>query len=255
MDLALAIAQGFHNVPRLYGDSTVRTITRISGIQSGLRAAGEEFVFGVYDGVTGLVLQPYNGAKKDGPLGFVIGIGKGLGGFIFKDLAALIGPVSYTLKGVHKELVKERQPTAFICQARIIQGREDIRALSTGERRINEEKMAAAWMVVLEIMDEVNKTKQEGLRSRIIMTRERRRLEREGAFESIETVNDAFRKWKMERARAEAMAAETGVFKKSRTRRKKAKMINPAEGVVVSDHIGQDDGLVGKEMSGRKGKE
>lgn len=85
MDLSLAVAQGFHNAPRLYGDTTgthscifllilwsvltiqclprnnilisltVRTTTRISGFHSGLRAAGEEFVFGIYDGVTGLV--------------------------------------------------------------------------------------------------------------------------------------------------------------------------------------------------------
>ena len=33
----------------------MRTSTRISGFHSGLRAAGEEFVFGIYDGVTGLV--------------------------------------------------------------------------------------------------------------------------------------------------------------------------------------------------------
>lgn len=202
MDLALAIAQGFHNAPRLYGDSTVRTTTRISGIHSGFRAAGEEFVFGVYDGVTGLVLQPYDGAKKGGALGFIQGVGKGLGGFILKDLAAIIGPIGYTLKGVHKELVKGQQPTAFIRRARIIQGEKDIQELDAEEKRADEEKMEAAWDVVSEIWNEVVKTKQEGLRSRIAIARQRRRLERAGAFESIESTNRAFQKWKLEKARA-----------------------------------------------------
>lgn len=239
MDLALAIAQGFHNAPRLYGDSTVRTTTRISGIQSGLRAAGEEFVFGVYDGFTGLVLQPFNGAKKDGVLGFFQGVGKGLGGFILKDLAAIIGPVGYTLKGMHKELLKGRQPTAFIRRARIIQGGEDFRGLRAEERRADEEKMDAAWDVVLEIWNEVDKTKQEGLRSRMMIARERRRLERAGAFESIESTNRAFQKWKLEKAGVEKLTAENGKVRKTMAKRS-SKVIEPANGgVLVGDEVEQ----------------
>ena len=237
MDLALAIAQGFHNAPRLYGDSTVRTTTRISGIHSGLRAAGEEFLFGIYDGVTGLVLQPYNGAKRSGALGFVLGVGKGFGGFILKDLAALIGPVGYTLKGMHKELIKGRQPTAFIRQARHMQGRQDIRALSAEERLADEEKMDAAWTLISEIWNEVTKTKQEGIRSRIAITRERRRLEREGAFESIETTKHAFQKWKSKKTRQETLGAENMQLK---LKNGNSKVFQPADGgVLVSGHVGK----------------
>ncbi len=130
MDISLALAQGFHNAPRLYGDSTVRAPPRISGIQSGLRAAGSAFAFSVYNGVTGLILQPYNGARDNGARGLVQGVGKGIGGFVLKDIAAVIGPLGYTLKGVHKELIKGRQPTALISNARKIQGGEDLRALN-----------------------------------------------------------------------------------------------------------------------------
>jgi len=63
LDLSVAVAQGFHNAPRLYGDTTVRRPTRITGMKSGLKAAGEEFAYGVYDGVTGLVTQPYYGVS------------------------------------------------------------------------------------------------------------------------------------------------------------------------------------------------
>jgi hypothetical protein len=40
MDFTLALAKGFHNAPKLYGD-TVRPAERITGLQSGLRAAGK----------------------------------------------------------------------------------------------------------------------------------------------------------------------------------------------------------------------
>ena len=47
MDLAMALAQGFHNAPRLYGDDTVRKPVRITGCHSGLRAAWSEFIYEV----------------------------------------------------------------------------------------------------------------------------------------------------------------------------------------------------------------
>ncbi|KAF2493203.1 UDP-Glycosyltransferase/glycogen phosphorylase [Lophium mytilinum] len=131
MELTLAIAQGFHNAPRLYGDPTVRRPPRISGFHSGLRAGRDEFLFGVYDGVTGLWMQPYNGAKHNGVLGFCSGIGYGIGGFVLKDISAIIGPFAYTFKGIEKELTKGSQPTAFIRRARIIQGQKDFKALAT----------------------------------------------------------------------------------------------------------------------------
>ncbi len=38
-DLSLSICRGFHNVPRLYSDHTVRPIPKVRGIKGGLRAA------------------------------------------------------------------------------------------------------------------------------------------------------------------------------------------------------------------------
>lgn len=43
MDFTLSIARGFHNAPKLYGDQSVRPSEKITGIQSGLRAAGKVF--------------------------------------------------------------------------------------------------------------------------------------------------------------------------------------------------------------------
>lgn len=203
MDLSLAIAQGFHNAPRLYGDSTVRTPVRVSGIQSGLKAAGSEFVFGIYDGVTGLWLQPYRGAKENGAVGFVQGVGKGFGGFILKDLAAIIGPFGYTLKGVHKELVKSKKQklTHFIRNAKQLQGKQELSALDESTKRQVSDRIDAAWKIVMEIKHELEITQQkEGLIGRITLAREKRRLSKQGAFESIDTTRKAFTKWKHEHA-------------------------------------------------------
>jgi len=87
MDMTLNISRGFGNLPKLYGDKTVRKEEKVTGIASGLGAAGKGFGFGLYDGITGLVTQPMNGAKKGGVGGFFAGMGKGLGGVVCKPAA------------------------------------------------------------------------------------------------------------------------------------------------------------------------
>ena len=191
MDISLAIAQGFHNAPRLYGDDTVRRPTRINGFHSGLRAAGEEFIYGIYDGWTGLVLQPYKGAKRGGPVGFVKGVGKGVGGFVLKDLAALFGPFGYTLKGIHKELQKGRQPTHFIQMARVIQGQQDMRALNEAERKSAIEAVERGWLIFLEYRKVERQKKAKGLRGRIELHNEHKHWQKHGAFENVRQTNRA----------------------------------------------------------------
>ena len=41
MDLSLSLAQGFHNFPKVYGDSTVRKTDKITGVGTGLKVAGK----------------------------------------------------------------------------------------------------------------------------------------------------------------------------------------------------------------------
>jgi hypothetical protein len=84
MDFTLGLARGFHNAPKLYGDDTVRPQSKVTGIQSGLKAAGKEFGYGFYDGITGLVTQPMDAVKKEGGAGLLKGFGKGIGGIVLK---------------------------------------------------------------------------------------------------------------------------------------------------------------------------
>jgi hypothetical protein len=39
LDFTLSLAKGFHNAPKLYGDESVREFEKITGLQSGLKAA------------------------------------------------------------------------------------------------------------------------------------------------------------------------------------------------------------------------
>lgn len=213
MDLSLAVAQGFHNAPRLYGDETVRRPVRITGIHSGLVASRNEFFYGIYDGFSGVITQPYHGAKERGVLGFVDGVGMGFGGLVLKNIAAILGPFAYTAKGLHKEIIKHRQPTAFIRKARIIQGGKELRALKVasdsnevkditlkpgevsiyaprkGENLKNvEEKVEDGWKVVLEILDAADTMSQEGmlrLKGKMHLHRERMKWREAGALDSV----------------------------------------------------------------------
>ncbi len=185
MEISLAIAQGLHNAPRLYGDSTVRRPTRVTGFHSGLRAAGEEFVYGIYDGVTGLVIQPYTGAKQDGLIGFIKGMGRGVGGFVLKDLAAVIGPFGYTLKGIHKELRKHKEATHFIRRSRIQQGREERQQISADEEKAVLDMLTQGWNVYLDLRHFVNEKKAQGIKGRLALKQEEKRWQAYGAFENV----------------------------------------------------------------------
>ncbi|KAF4548462.1 Sterol 3-beta-glucosyltransferase-like protein 4 [Elsinoe fawcettii] len=148
MDFSHALARGFHNAPRLYGDDTVRKQDKITDFKSGVRAAGKEFGFGMYDGITGIFTQPLQGAKKEGAAGFIKGIGKGIGGIILKPQAAAFGIPGYMMKGVYKELQSTWGSSVqnYIIAARTAQGFEDWHE-STHEERSD---IVQRWAVLQE---------------------------------------------------------------------------------------------------------
>nr|POF17089.1 isoform 2 of sterol 3-beta-glucosyltransferase ugt80a2 [Quercus suber] len=127
MDFTMGMAKGFHNAPKLFGDDTVRKSENVTDFKSGLKAAGKEFGFGMYDGITGLVTQPMRGAQKEGAAGFFKGLGKGVAGIALKPGAAIFGIPGYTMKGVYKELQKMNGSSVqnYIIAARTAQGYDE----------------------------------------------------------------------------------------------------------------------------------
>ena len=126
MDFSLALAKGFHNVPKLYGEE-VRSVDRVTGIKSGFTTASKELGYGLFEGITGLVTKPYEGARKEGAAGFVKGFGKGIAGVYLKPAAGAFGIPAYALKGIHKEIVKRfgESTDGYIIAARTAQGFEE----------------------------------------------------------------------------------------------------------------------------------
>ena len=116
-------------------------------------------------------MQPYEGAKEGGGLGFIKGLGKGFVGVLSKPVAGMflcsatldlfaygsagiLGVPAYTYKGIHKELRKSRgKPLQeFIMAARTADGLEDWTASTEEERG----QIISRWQ---EIQPELKKVK------------------------------------------------------------------------------------------------
>ncbi|KAK3678878.1 hypothetical protein LTR78_001331 [Recurvomyces mirabilis] len=154
-DLHIAIAQGFHNAPRLWGDATVRKPVRITGFRSGCVAARREFTYGVYDGWSGLVTQPMgewrDGATMPGKcMGLGLGFAKGIGGFVLKNLNAVVAPPAYVGKGVIKYVEKKAEgpgSKVFIRRAQILRGQLDLNELQAEESKTDESEKSPLYVV------------------------------------------------------------------------------------------------------------
>lgn len=191
INISVAVAQGFHNAPRLYGDDTVRQPVRISGFKSGLHAGRNEFVYGIHDAFTGLYQHPIRGAKDDGVLGFFRGIGLGIGGFVLKDIAAIIGPPAYMFKGIHKQTQRHKQPTHFLRRARITQGYKDMESLSDEERQAIQKDVDHGWDIVSQVLDLERQRLEESIVHRWGLRKKRREWKETGAIESVATAEKA----------------------------------------------------------------
>ncbi|KAI3399807.1 hypothetical protein diail_5604 [Diaporthe ilicicola] len=129
MNFCMGLAKGFRNAPRLYNDDTIRKPEKVTGLGSGVMVAWKELGLGVYDGVSGLVTQPYKGAQKEGGQGFIKGVGKGLGGFLLKPAAGIWSIPAYMMKGVHAEIRSKFHHSVdkYVVTSRILQGQNDLR--------------------------------------------------------------------------------------------------------------------------------
>jgi hypothetical protein len=109
LDISLAITLGFHNAPRLYGDTTVPpppALHLIHGYRSGLEAGFKELKYGFTAGTTGLVKLPILGAEegKSRVIGGLEGFGKGIGGLVLKPIAGVFGVPVFSGMGLRREI-------------------------------------------------------------------------------------------------------------------------------------------------------
>jgi hypothetical protein len=103
VDIPMALTDGLKNVPRMYGE-TPRDHGPVMGFKSGVTVAGKTFAWGMIDGVSDIVVKPYQGAQKEGMKGAAKGIGKGLVSMTTKTGAGMFGLFGYTSAGIAKSL-------------------------------------------------------------------------------------------------------------------------------------------------------
>ncbi|EEU35053.1 uncharacterized protein NECHADRAFT_44809 [Fusarium vanettenii 77-13-4] len=103
VDVPMAVTEGMRTAPRLYG-SNVRDHGPVTDAKSGMIVGGKTLAWGFIDGISDVVMEPYKGAKKEGALGAVKGIGKGAMNLVTKSGAGMFGVLAYPSAGITKSL-------------------------------------------------------------------------------------------------------------------------------------------------------
>ncbi|OJJ08353.1 hypothetical protein ASPVEDRAFT_393860 [Aspergillus versicolor CBS 583.65] len=124
VDIPLAASEGLRAVPRLYGDE-VKEHGNVQDWKSGATVGGKNFVHGMADGFSDLVMQPYQGGQLEGARGVVKGFAKGTLGMTTKVSSAALGLVAYPAQGAMKSLytATHSKTRKRILQARILEGK------------------------------------------------------------------------------------------------------------------------------------
>ena len=210
--ILMALAQGFHNTPRLYGDSTVRKPKRIADATSGLVAARNELCFGFYDGFSGLVLQPVKGVKEAASAWGVVrgasaGVGKGIAGLALKPTSGLLSVIPFTIHGLSKEAQKRTCEAVaggniWIRRAHIIQGQKDLYALGQqedGEEQVSQtyKRVEEGWETMLKLWEAMaSYRKKHKLMGAYLMHRNHQKAEAAGVTESVASIRKTLELWK-----------------------------------------------------------
>ena len=101
--------------------------------------------------------DPYKGAKKEGGVGFVKGVGRGLFSVPFRVMGGAWSVPAYAMKGLYQEMLKNKGSSVqnYIIAARISQGYDEASELSPAEKEV----IVKAWR---SIKTNVKKKKNPG---------------------------------------------------------------------------------------------
>ena len=100
----------------------------------------------MYDGITGIVTDPYKGAKKEGGVGFVKGVGRGIFSVPFRVMGGAWAVPGYAMKGLYQEMIKSKGNGVqnYIIAARISQGYDESLSVTPQERA----DIVSKWKIV-----------------------------------------------------------------------------------------------------------
>ncbi|KAF2182922.1 glycosyltransferase family 1 protein [Zopfia rhizophila CBS 207.26] len=117
VDMPLALTEGLRNAPKVYGDD-VKDHGKVTDWKSGGTVAVKNFGTGFYEAITDIVTKPYAGAKEEGTLGFVKGIGKGSMNMVMKPGSAMFGLLAYPAQGIYESMKDhKKKPVRYKVEA------------------------------------------------------------------------------------------------------------------------------------------
>ena len=130
----------------------------INGFRTGVRVAGKEFWYGLYDGITGVVRIPYLEVNDAGMSALPKGVARGFGGLVLKPVAGMLGLGAYTAKGAQQSLrrrVRDTKKTErWIRRARIAQGQRDVHLLQDQKQQGPDCKYSCPTLDLTEARDQ-----------------------------------------------------------------------------------------------------
>lgn len=112
----------------------------VDGLGNGVKA----IVVSLTRGITGVVQEPYQGAKEDGWTGLLTGGLKGVGGLVVKPITGLLDAASHTSQGIVNtaDLLDQRKKTKRIRQPRVVYSESGI------VKSFNEEDAEVAYFMI-----------------------------------------------------------------------------------------------------------
>uniref|UniRef100_A0A183IKA9 VPS13_C domain-containing protein n=1 Tax=Soboliphyme baturini TaxID=241478 RepID=A0A183IKA9_9BILA len=117
---------------------------------------------GVVEGVTGVFTKPVEGAREEGVIGFMKGLGKGLIGAVARPVSGAVDFASSSFEAVRKVAdvsaeVKHIRPSRFILPDKIV--RPYLRAEAEGNTMLRVRKLGALLLIVSSNYTELEKGK------------------------------------------------------------------------------------------------
>ena len=103
------ISNAFHKI----GDSSKIDVSFNQEKGKVIQRSFQSFGKGILNGVTGIVMKPVKGLKKDGAKGFFVGLGKGVSGIITDPVAGLIDAGAGIIDEVKNSLSESRDSMRF----------------------------------------------------------------------------------------------------------------------------------------------
>ncbi|KDQ59788.1 glycosyltransferase family 1 protein [Jaapia argillacea MUCL 33604] len=135
-NIVTSVHEGIQNAPKLYG-SKVRESGKVTDFKSGVKEAGKGFFYGYYDGITGLVREPVEGARTGGFLGAIKGSARSFVNATVKPAGGALSLVALPLQGTLMSLqgALGHGPDRQRMETRVAEGQTELKTSSEGERK------------------------------------------------------------------------------------------------------------------------